>query len=389
MIKLYRGESRKEAEEICLFMLDSFGPSQVLQELMKKQGRLYDDFDVSLLNKKYYFTLQNTDLASNFSTFPVLNFLEELESVFPQIIWTKIMKSPLHRYKVEFIPVSFYNHRQGEEDGVLADCLEEMGYHASNLIPTFRMKVEEVFNKYKRNLSYEFHPSFDKQVKKNEEDEVLESDIKEKDTDIILQRLRSLQEKVKKTSSEQVSDQDKEQLSYQKNKNKHEKRKEKKKRPRLKMMCLAGGIVTFIVLLLFVLLQFYGIRTIEGNSMKPLLNDKAIIVLEKHPSTLKRQDIIAFNVPQMANKEFVKRIIALPGDTVYATQGKLYVNNRLSSTNYTEPVTEDFTLKEISGRETVPEGKLFVLGDNRSHSTDSRNYGFVDQKEVKGKVLIK
>ncbi|OUK04689.1 signal peptidase I [Lactococcus petauri] len=154
-------------------------------------------------------------------------------------------------------------------------------------------------------------------------------------------------------------------------------------------MCLAGGIVTFIVLLLFVLLQFYGIRTIEGDSMKPLLNDKAIIVLEKHPSTLKRQDIIAFNVPQMANKEFVKRIIALPGDTVYATQGKLYVNNRLSSTNYTEPVTEDFTLKEISGRETVPEGKLFVLGDNRSHSTDSRNYGFVDQKEVKGRVLIK
>lgn len=389
MIKLYRGESRKEAEEICLFMLDSFGPSQVLQELMKKQGRVYDDFDVSLLNKKYYFTLQNSDLTSNFSTFPVLNFLEELESVFPQIIWTKIMKDPLHRYKVEFIPVSFYNRRQEEEDGVLADCLEEMGYHASNLIPTFRMKVEEVFTKHERNRSYEFYPSFEKQVKKNEEDELHDSDIKEKDTDIILQRLRSLQEKVKKTSSEQASVQDKKQLSDKKNQNKHEKRKEKKESSRLKIMCLAGGIVTFIVLLLFVLLQFYGIRTIEGNSMEPLLNDKAIIVLEKHPSTLKRQDIIAFNVPQMANKEFVKRIIALPGDTVYATQGKLYVNNRLLSTNYTEPVTEDFTLKEISGRETVPEGKLFVLGDNRSHSTDSRNYGFVDQKEVKGKVLIK
>lgn len=389
MIKLYRGESRKEAEEICLFMLDSFGPSQVLQELMKKQGRAYDDFDVSLLNKKYYFTLQNSGLTPNFSTFPVLNFLEELEKVFPQIIWTKIIKDSLNRYKVEFIPVSFYNRRQGEEDGVLADCLEEMGYHASNLIPTFRMKVEEVFNKHERNLSYEFHPSFEKQVKKNEEDELLESDIKEKDTEIILQRLRSLQEKVKKTSSEQVLVQDKEQLSDQKNKNKHEKRKEKKKRSRLKIMCLAGGIVTFIVLLLFVFWQFYGIRTIEGDSMKPILNDKAIIVLEKHPSTLKRQDIIAFNVPQMANKEFVKRIIALPGDTVYATQGKLYVNNRLSSTNYTEPVTEDFTLKEISGRETVPEGKIFVLGDNRSHSTDSRNYGFVDQKEVKGKVMIK
>lgn len=387
MIKLYRGESCKEAEEICLFMLDSFGPSQVLQELMKKQGRAYDDFDVSLLNKKYYFTLQNSGLTPNFSTFPVLNFLEELENVFPQIIWTKIMKDSLHRYKVEFIPVSFYNRRQGEEDGVLADCLEEMGYHASNLIPTFRMKVEEVFNKHEKTLSYAFHPSFEKQVKKNEEDEVHESDIKEKDTDIILQRLRSLQEKVKKTNSDQALVQDKEQLSDQKNQNKHEKRKEKKKRSWLKIMCLAGGIVTFI--LLFVLLQFYGIRTIEGNSMKPILNDGKIIVLEKHPSTLKRQDIVAFNVPQMANKEFVKRVIALPGDTVYANQGKLYVNNHLLSTNYTEPVTEDFTLKEISGRETVPAGKIFVLGDNRSHSTDSRNYGFVDQKEVKGRVLIK
>ncbi|MFQ6324477.1 hypothetical protein ACLM48_11225, partial [Lactococcus garvieae] len=142
MIKLYLGESREEEEDIVLFMLDSFGPSQILQDLRIKQKREGGNFDTSLLDKKHYLTLQSD--KHNVPSFSVLAFLEELGKVFPQIIWTKIVKNMSLGYKVEFIPLSFYNHRQAEADGVLADCLEEMGYHASNLIPTFRAKVEEI-----------------------------------------------------------------------------------------------------------------------------------------------------------------------------------------------------------------------------------------------------
>lgn len=162
-----------------------------------------------------------------------------------------------------------------------------------------------------------------------------------------------------------------------------------KKSSRLKKESIIIVLLMFFVLCLLILVQFYGIRTVEGSSMEPTLKNEQVIIIEKQPAQLQRGDVLAFNVPQMGNKEFVKRVIGLPGDTIYASQGKLYVNDKPLSTDYTGSVTEDFTLKEICGRETVPEGKLFVLGDNRSHSTDSRNYGFVEQGEIKGKVVMK
>ncbi|OUK02767.1 signal peptidase I [Lactococcus petauri] len=146
------------------------------------------------------------------------------------------------------------------------------------------------------------------------------------------------------------------------------------------------------LLMFFVVLglsYFYSIGRVEGNSMNPTLNNRELIVTEKHPDKLKHSDIIVFEVPQLSNKEFVKRIIGLPGDTIYASQGNIYVNGEKVNNQYESQSTADFTLKEISGRATVPEDKLFVLGDNRSHSTDSRNFGFVEKTEVKGKVVMK
>ncbi|WP_346349517.1 hypothetical protein [Lactococcus formosensis] len=139
MIKLYRGNIIDEQEDTCLFMLDSFGPSQFLMQMIQKQDKQLSDLDHSLLEKKYHFMIE----AMLSSERPVLSLLEALEKTFPQIIWTKIIKTPSNSYKIEFIPIAFQNERQ-EEDGILADALEEMGVHAANLIPTFREKVEEV-----------------------------------------------------------------------------------------------------------------------------------------------------------------------------------------------------------------------------------------------------
>ena len=378
MIKLYRGKIIDEQEDICLFMLDSFGLSQLLMQMLKKQDKQLSDLDHSLLERIYHFMIE----ALPSSESPVLSLLETLEKKFPQIIWTKIIKTPSNCYKIEFIPIAFQNERQ-EEDGVLADALEEMGGHVANLISTFRMRVEEVLKNWQVSLPVEISPTFEMEEKKEEA-----SHLKEDTEDSLLLRLKRLQNEVKKQGAQkEVPHFQKNSFFKKKNQNKHENKN--KKNSSLKNGSIIIALLIFFGLCLLVLGQFYGVRIVEGKSMEPTLKNEQVIVIEKQPDQLQRGDVLAFNVPQMGDKEFVKRIIGLPGDTIYASQGKLYVNDKPLSTDYTDSVTEDFTLKEICGRETVPEGKLFVLGDNRAHSTDSRKYGFVDQGEMKGKVVMK
>lgn len=384
MIKLYRGNIIDDQEDTCLFMLDSFGPSQFLMEMIKKQDKQLSDIDHSLLEKKYHFMIEVTSSSDR----SVLSLLEALEKAFPQIIWTKIIKTASKCYKIEFIPIAFQNERQ-EEDGILADALEEMGVHAANLIPTFREKVEEVLKNWQGASPVEISPTFEMEEKKEEA-----SHLKEGTEDPLLLRLKKLQDEVKKQGTQKEAPHTQKNSFFKKKKqNKHQKQNKhenkNKKSSRLKKGSIIVSLLMFFGLCLLVLGQFYGVRTVEGNSMEPTLKNEQVIVIEKQPNQLQRGDVLAFNVPQMGDKEFVKRIIGLPGDTIYASQGKLYVNGNPLSTDYTGSVTEDFTLKEICGRETVPEGKLFVLGDNRSHSTDSRNYGFVNQGEIKGKVVMK
>lgn len=389
MIKLYRGKIIDEQEDTCLFMLDSLGPSQFLKQMVEKEEKRLPDLEHSLLENRYHFMIEPSSLSDR----PVLQLLEALEKVFPQIIWTKIIKTPFNCYKIEFIPIAFQNERQ-EEDGILADALEEMGVNATNLIPTFRTKIDEVLKNWQVPSPVEISPTFEMEKKKEED----ASRVKEEAEDPLLIRLKKLQDEVKKQSSQKEESRiPKSSFFKKKNQNKHQKRKkheikkqnENKKGSRLKKGSIIVSLLMFFGLCLLVLGQFYGVRTVEGNSMEPTLKNEQVIVIEKQPDQLQRGDILAFNVPQMGDKEFVKRIIGLPGDTIYASQGKLYVNDKPLSTDYTGSVPEDFTLKEICGRETVPEGKLFVLGDNRLHSTDSRNYGFVDQGEIKGKVVMK
>lgn len=384
MLKLYRGKISDEQEDTYLFMLDSFGPSQFLMQMVKKEGKKLSDIDSSLLEKRYHFIVEPTSLSDR----PILSLLEDLEKAFPQIIWTKIIKTTSNRYKIEFIPVAFQNQRK-DEDGTLADALEEMGMHSSESILNFREKVEEVLKNWQGASPIEVSATFELEKKQEEA-----SHLKEDTEDPLLIRLKKLQEEVKKQNPQKEEPRlPKSSFFKKKNPNKHQKQNKhenkNKKSSRLKKGSIIVGLLMFFGLCLLVLGQFYGVRTVEGKSMEPTLKNEQVIIIEKQPDQLQRGDVLAFNVPQMGDKEFVKRIIGLPGDTIYASQGNLYVNDKPLSTDYTGSVTEDFTLKEICGRETVPEGKLFVLGDNRAHSTDSRNYGFVDQGEIKGKVVMK
>lgn len=125
----------------------------------------------------------------------------------------------------------------------------------------------------------------------------------------------------------------------------------------------------------------YGVRL-------PFLNKEIIPV-----SSPQRQDIVVFRYPVDPSKDFIKRVIGLPGDTVLIKDKKVYVNDQLLSEPYV--VHKDLrtlpaaaSSRDNFGPIVVPPGRLFVMGDNRDESYDSRFWKFVDMSELRGKAFI-
>jgi len=107
----------------------------------------------------------------------------------------------------------------------------------------------------------------------------------------------------------------------------------------------------------------------------------------------KRQEIVVFTYPQNKKLDFIKRVIGLPGDTVQIVNKKVYVNGKLLNEPYVQFSDPEIYPQEISPRDNygpikVPPEYIFVLGDNRDQSYDSRFWGFVPIKYLKGKALI-
>ena len=119
--------------------------------------------------------------------------------------------------------------------------------------------------------------------------------------------------------------------------------------------------------------------------------DGKVLIPVKDP---KKGDIVVFKYPEDPSKDFIKRVIATGGDSVQIINKKLYVNDKpvngqeyvshKSSQIYSAMVSPRDNLRKIK----VPENRLFVMGDNRDNSHDSRFWGFVDLKAVKGQAFI-
>ena len=155
--------------------------------------------------------------------------------------------------------------------------------------------------------------------------------------------------------------------------------------------------LNFVLLTLsvvFIVLWFTvgGLRKVDGMSMYPYLHNKDVVVLYKlayKDKLPERGDVIVFILKD--GGRFVKRVIALPGETVKVDYGKVFVNGaQLNEGAYLQD-----TVYTSGGRflyegvtYTVPKDHIFVMGDNRGYSTDSRDLGPIPLDRVEGKVLM-
>jgi signal peptidase I len=98
----------------------------------------------------------------------------------------------------------------------------------------------------------------------------------------------------------------------------------------------------------------------------------------------KRGDVIVFSFPGDVHRDFIKRVIGVPGDTVRVTDGNVFVND----VPLIEPYIDDAQTTTDFAAVVVPPGQYFVLGDNRRNSSDSRSWGFVPEENVIGQALI-
>ena len=147
----------------------------------------------------------------------------------------------------------------------------------------------------------------------------------------------------------------------------------------------ASFAVSFTILaLLFV---FVGKPfTVSGQSMYPILHDSDRMFMSK------LGDINRFD----QDKEYIKRVIGMPGDTIEVKDGKLYINGQVVDQPFINKeilvnktvYIDDFTLQELTGESKVPEGKYFVMGDNRGVSRDSRMIGFIERSAIEGKAVF-
>ena len=101
-----------------------------------------------------------------------------------------------------------------------------------------------------------------------------------------------------------------------------------------------------------------------------------------------RGDIIVFEYPPDPAKDFVKRVVGIGGDILEIRNNQVFVNGKKQSEEYLKQGKASKIEKRNFGPITIPENSLFVLGDNRDHSYDSRYWGFVEVNKVQGKVAI-
>lgn len=150
----------------------------------------------------------------------------------------------------------------------------------------------------------------------------------------------------------------------------------------------AISIVIAVALALFIRTFIVELYMVEGPSMRPTLLNAERLVVSKFVYRFQqpgRGDVVVFRYPRDPSRDFIKRVIATAGDTIEIRDGRVAVNG--------QQLNETYILEKSRGSyplSTVPEGTIFVMGDNRNNSEDSRfsDVGFVPLHLLKGKAIM-
>ena len=150
----------------------------------------------------------------------------------------------------------------------------------------------------------------------------------------------------------------------------------------LRDIAIAVGASVFIIMFL------YQPVRVEGISMLPRLENDDRLFINKflyHFAAIRRGDVVVFNYPRNPQTSYIKRVIALPGDRIRIDRGDVYVNGRRLHEPY---VPEEFRDEKSMLEMVVPEQQYFMMGDHRSISSDSREFGPVDRGLIYGKAVF-
>jgi len=143
-----------------------------------------------------------------------------------------------------------------------------------------------------------------------------------------------------------------------------------------------------VVVLLSIIFFLYQPVKVEGGSMEPGLEDQERIFINKlvyRFESIERGDIIVFRYPRDTHKSFIKRVIGVPGDRIRISSGHVFVNGQELSEPY---VPDDYLDARSFDEIVVPNNAYFVLGDHRSMSNDSREFGPVMRSYIYGKAVF-
>ena len=150
---------------------------------------------------------------------------------------------------------------------------------------------------------------------------------------------------------------------------------------------VGGALIVAVIIRTFFLAAFY----IPSPSMVPTLQVHDRVLVNKlsyslHP--IHRGDVVVFERPPGETdpkvKDLIKRVVGLPGDTLESKDGVVYVNDK----PLTEPYLQPPGTTENLQRQIVPDGMVFVMGDNRGNSHDSRAFGAIDQDLIVGRAFV-
>jgi signal peptidase I len=148
---------------------------------------------------------------------------------------------------------------------------------------------------------------------------------------------------------------------------------------------LLESVIIAIILALIIRTFLFQFFWIPSRSMEPtlLINDRIIVTRFSYWfNEPQRGDVVVFKYPLDPKKDYVKRLIGLPGEKIQIINSKLYINDILVEESY---LPEGLKFGDF-GPIQVPEGNYFMMGDNRNNSSDSRVWGFVEEDLLIGKA---